>query len=98
MLVSLFWKTLKLIQHKHKLLFLTRFFQRKTPVITMTNVAAGGWAIGRASVNILFPEHNSATVDKSAYLGFLITSSYTYLCLVSGLYLSNHLKYFNDTL
>ena len=36
--------------------------------------------------------------DNSAYLGFLITSPYPYLYLVSGLYLSNHLKYFNDTL
>ena len=59
---------------------------------------AGGRAVGRAGVNISFPEHNSATLrnilmvlgriieqanedcrsknDNSAYLGFLITSSY----------------------
>ena len=36
--------------------------------------------------------------DHSAYLGFVITSPYLYLYLVSGLHLSNHLKYFNDTL
>ena len=36
--------------------------------------------------------------DNSAHLGFLITSPYPYLFLVSCLYLSNHLKYFNDTL
>ena len=36
--------------------------------------------------------------DNSANLGFLITSPYPFLYLVSGLSLSNHLKYFNDTL
>ena len=36
--------------------------------------------------------------DNSAYIGFLLTSTYPYLYLVSGLHLSNHLKYFNDTL
>ena len=36
--------------------------------------------------------------DNSASLGFLITSPYPFLYLVSGLYLSNHLEYFNDTL
>ena len=36
--------------------------------------------------------------DNSAYLGFLITSPHPYLYLVSGLYLSIQLKYFNDTL
>ena len=36
--------------------------------------------------------------DNSATLGFLITSPYPFLYLVSGLSLSNHLKYFNDTL
>ena len=36
--------------------------------------------------------------DNSVYLGFLITSSYPYLYIVSGLYLSNHFKYFNVTL
>ena len=36
--------------------------------------------------------------DNSAHLGFLITYPYSCLFLVSGLYLSNHLKYFNDTL
>ena len=36
--------------------------------------------------------------DNSALLGFLITSPYPYLFLVSGLYISNHLKHFNDTL
>ena len=35
--------------------------------------------------------------DNSAYLGFVITSPYSYLYLVSDLYLSNHLKYLNDT-
>ena len=36
--------------------------------------------------------------DNSAQLGFLITSPYPCFFLVPGLYLSNHLKYFNDTL
>ena len=36
--------------------------------------------------------------DNCAHFGFLITSPYPYLILVSGLYLSNHLKYFSDTL
>ena len=36
--------------------------------------------------------------DNSAHLGFLITSPYPYLFLVSGMYLSNHSKDFNDTL
>ena len=35
---------------------------------------------------------------NSAHVGFLITSPYPCLFLVSGLYLSNHLQYFNDTL
>ena len=35
--------------------------------------------------------------DNPAYLGFVVTSPYPYLYLVSGLYLSNHLKYFKDT-
>ena len=35
---------------------------------------------------------------NTAYLDFLITSHYPYLYLVSALYLSNHLKCFNDTL
>ena len=36
--------------------------------------------------------------DNSATLVFLITSPYPFLHLVSGLSLSNYLKYFNDTL
>ena len=36
--------------------------------------------------------------DKSTKTGFLITSLYPFLYLVSGQSLSNHLKYFNDTL
>ena len=36
--------------------------------------------------------------DNSAYLGFLINSFYPFLYLVSGLSLSNNLKYFNVTL
>ena len=36
--------------------------------------------------------------DNVAYLGFLNTSPYPYLYLVSGLYLSNHLKYCNNTM
>ena len=36
--------------------------------------------------------------DNSAHLGFLITSPYSYLFFVFGLYLSNHLKHFNNTL
>ena len=36
--------------------------------------------------------------DLFACFGFLITSPYPYLYLVSGLYLSNYLKYFYDTL
>ena len=36
--------------------------------------------------------------DKSDFHGFLITSPYPYfIYIVSGLYLSNHLIYFNDT-
>ena len=35
--------------------------------------------------------------DNAFHLGFLITSPYPFLFFVSGLYLSNHLKYFNDT-
>ena len=31
--------------------------------------------------------------DNSAHVGFLITSPYSYLFLVFGLYLGNHLKY-----
>ena len=36
--------------------------------------------------------------DNSTDLGFLITSPYSYVFIVFGLYLSNHLKYFNNTL
>ena len=36
--------------------------------------------------------------DNSAHLVFLITLPYPCLFVVSGLYLSNHLKYLNDTL
>ena len=36
--------------------------------------------------------------DNSAHLSFLITSPYPCLFLVFGLYLSNRMKYFNDTL
>ena len=36
--------------------------------------------------------------DNSASLYFLIMSLDSYFHFISGLYLSNHLKYFNDTL
>ena len=36
--------------------------------------------------------------DKYVHLDFLITPPYPCLFLYSGLYLSNHLKYFDDTL
>ena len=36
--------------------------------------------------------------DNSACLYFIIISSDSYFHFISGLYLSNHLKYFNDTL
>ena len=80
----------------------------------------GDYAVGRAGVNISFPEHNSATLinilmvlgkiieqvnadcrcknDSSAFLGFLITSPYQFLYLASGLSLSSHLNFFNDTM
>ena len=40
--------------------FIDQVFHRKTLVIKMMNV--GGRAIGLLRVNILFPEHNYATV------------------------------------
>ena len=36
--------------------------------------------------------------DNSVYLHFLIMSPDPYFHFISGLYLNNHLKYFNDTL
>ena len=39
-----------------------------------------------------------STCKNSACLHFLVTSPDPYLYLISGLYLSNHLKYINDSL
>ena len=51
--------------------YFNQVFHRKTPVIKIMNV--GGRAVGRASVNISFPEHNSATVsDILMILGMII--------------------------
>ena len=108
---------------RDKTKFLTRFSNGKLWLLKWYLSAGGrlgGWAVGRAGVNISFPEHNPATIwnilmvldriikqvnadcrcknNNSACLGFLITSPYPYLYLVSDLYLGIHLKYFNDTL
>ena len=76
---------------------------------------ADGWAVGQASVNVLFwsirnilmvlgriieqvTANGTYKNDNSACPPFLMMSPDSYLYLISGLYLSNHLKYFNDTL
>ena len=85
-------------------------FQWKALVIKMMNVS---WRISfpehnSATVTNILMVHGRIIEqvnvdcrcknDNSVHLGFLITSPYPYLFLVSGLYISNHLKHFNDTL
>ena len=49
---------------------INQVFRRKTQVIKIMNVGGcgggggGGWAVSREGVNILFPEHSSATLGN----------------------------------